>query len=282
MLGHHIRTKQTSENGLLVQKVYLTEKVSYEKEFYLSIALDRNNCCPAIVASRHGGMDIETAAKTDPTSVVRKSMNYLEDIIFTDAIEIADTLGLASETQQNKLFQLLTDMYRLFKKSDATLLEINPLVITASGDLICLDSKFSFDNAARFRQENIFALEEKESRDPREAEAERLGFSYVKLDGTIGNMVNGAGLAMATMDAINFFGGSCANFLDAGGKATKQTMIDAFRIVLGDARVKVMFINIYGGKSEIQTAWDASFRELGRAKLTKMFPTRNHPWRYDG
>ena len=248
MLGNRLRTKQTDESGLLVQKVYLTKKVDYEKEFYLSIALDRNNSCPAIVASRHGGMDIEAAAKTDPTSVVRKSLNYLADVTFRDAIEIAAALGLTTETQHRKLFELLTAMYRFFKKSDATLLEINPLVSTASGDLICLDSKFSFDNAARYRQEDIFALEEKESRDTREADAERLGFSYVKLDGTIGNIVNGAGLAMATNDAINYFGGQCANFLDAGGKATKQTMINAFRIVLGDERVKVIFINIYGGE----------------------------------
>lgn len=226
----------------------MTEKVVYEKELYLSIAVDRNNRCPTIVASRHGGMDIEAAGKKDPESITRVPLHYTDGVGEAEAFKIAHVFGLTSDEQRSKIHKILTSMYSLFKSKDATLLEINPLVVTASDDLICLDSKFSFDNAARFRQKDLFALEEKRSLDPREVEAENLGFSYVRLDGNIGNIVNGAGLAMATNDAINHFGGKCANFLDAGGKATKETMVDAFKIVLKDDRVKVMFINIYGGK----------------------------------
>ena len=247
MLGHYLRTKQTKDSGLPVHKLYVTEKITYNKEFYLSICVDRNRRCPAIVASRNGGMDIETAVKTDPTSVVRVPLNYTERINEAVSSEVARLFGLASGVQKDKIHELLSTLYELFKSHNATLLEINPLVATASGDLICLDAKFNFDDAARFRQPELFALEEQADRDAREIEAARLGFSYVRLDGNIGNIVNGAGLAMATMDAIDYHGGKCSNFLDAGGKATKETMTDAFRIVLEDERVKVVFVNIYGG-----------------------------------
>ncbi|KAM0542269.1 hypothetical protein ACHAPJ_012877 [Fusarium lateritium] len=247
MLGHRLNTKQTKQDGLLVEKLYVTEKIAVEQEFYLSIAIDRNRRRPAIIVSRSGGMEIELAAKIDPTSVTRVQLDYATGIDSAACSKVIETLGLETSAQKDKIQELLTNMYRLFKARDATLLEINPLVTTATGDLICLDSKFSFDDAARSRQPDIFALEEKAARCARESEAETLGFSYVRLDGNIGNIVNGAGLAMATMDAIGYYGGRCSNFLDAGGKATKQTMIDAFRIVLGDDRVKVIFINIYGG-----------------------------------
>ncbi|KAF4954347.1 hypothetical protein FSARC_12160 [Fusarium sarcochroum] len=247
MLGHRLKTKQTKHDGLLVEKLYVTEKVAIEQEFYLSMAIDRNQRRPAIIVSRNGGMDIELAAKIDPKSVTRILLDYSTGVDSVVCSKVDEALGLTTCVQREDMKKLLTNMYRLFKARDATLLEINPLVITATGELICLDSKFSFDDAARSRQPDIFGLEEKTARCAREAEAERMGFSYVSLDGNIGNIVNGAGLAMATMDAINHYGGQCSNFLDAGGKATKETMIDAFRIVLGDERVKVIFINIYGG-----------------------------------
>jgi succinyl-CoA synthetase beta subunit len=249
MLGHRLRTKQTSEEGLLVKKLFMTEKVAYEKEFYLSITVDRKSCCPVIVASRCGGTDIEAAAKADPQSIARVSLNYETGVSEVEAAVVARALDLKNNSDVRRLQKLLSDLYSLFKSTDATLLEVNPLVQTSSGELTCLDSKFSFDNASQFRQKSLFALEEKDSPDSEEVEAEKLGFSYVRLDGNIGNIVNGAGLAMATNDAVNYFGGHCANFLDAGGKATKETMADAFRIVLSDPRVKVIFINIYGGKT---------------------------------
>ncbi|KAK5214862.1 hypothetical protein LTR96_011665, partial [Exophiala xenobiotica] len=247
MLGHRLRTRQTDTAGLLVDKLYVVEKISYDKEFYLSLAVDRKTCFPTIVASRSGGTNIEVAAKSDPTSVCRVPINYTAGVGDFETFKVAATLQLTDRAQIRRLQKLLSDLYSLFVSLDATLLEINPLVLTSTGELICLDSKFNFDNAARSRQSSVFELEEKGSRDANEKLAEDLGFSYVKLDGNIGNIVNGAGLAMATNDAVNYFGGECANFLDAGGKATKDTFVDAIRIVLKDPRVKVIFINIYGG-----------------------------------
>lgn len=249
MIGSRLRTKQTSEEGLEVRKVYVAEKVKYNNEFYLSIAMDRDNSRPAMIASRYGGVDIEALAARDNNSVVRLPVDYQEGITEEVATQVAKALSLDQQTQIQDLHTLLGRLYGLFKSSDATLVEINPLVLTASGKLVCLDSKFNIDNAARFRQPELFALEDKSSssKDALERQAERLGFAYVRLEGNIGNIVNGAGLAMATNDAVNHFGGNCANFLDAGGRATKETMADAFRVVLSDERVKVIFINIYGG-----------------------------------
>lgn len=249
MIGSRLRTKQTSEKGLEVGKVYVAEKVQYDKEFYLSIAVDRDNARPAIIASRDGGVDIEALAARDDNSVVRIPLDYHNGVTGEVSAQVASALYLDTEAQKKDLRALLDNLYGLFKSSDATLVEINPLVLTASGPLACLDSKFNFDNAARFRQPDLFALEDKSSssKDALEREAERHGFAYVRLEGNIGNIVNGAGLAMATNDAVNYLGGNCANFLDAGGRATKETMAEAFRIVLSDERVKVIFINIYGG-----------------------------------
>ncbi|KAL2857056.1 hypothetical protein BJY01DRAFT_231115 [Aspergillus pseudoustus] len=254
MLGNRLRTKQTSQQGLQVDKVYVAEKIAYDRELYLSIAVDRDNRCPVIIASGHGGMNIEAAAATDANSVVRLPVpNYSQPLSEETSDKVAASLGLDKTHQQKQALRgLLTKLYDLYRSSDATLVEINPLVLTPDGQLLCLDSKFKFDSAARFRQQEIFAFGDgpsspSSSKDALEAEAERPGFAYVRLEGNIGNIVNGAGLAMATNDAVNYLGGSCANFLDAGGRATKETMADAFRIVLSDERVKVVFVNIYGG-----------------------------------
>jgi succinyl-CoA synthetase beta subunit len=248
MLGHNLVTKQTSAEGLLVDKLYVAEKVAYTNEYYLSITIDRENACPAIIASRHGGMDIEKAAETDPKSVAKLRINYLEGLTDKDVRAIAAALDVYS-TEIPRLNTLLQKLFELFKQKDATLIEINPLVRTEDGQFLCLDAKFSFDNAAAPRQKQLFALEEKTARDADELEAEKSGLVYIRLDGNIGNVVNGAGLAMATNDAISYYGGKSANFLDAGGQATKETMVDAFRIILRDERVKVILVNIYGGKS---------------------------------
>lgn len=248
MLGHNLVTKQTKQEGLLVDKLYIAEKVGYTNEYYLSITIDRENACPAIIASRHGGMDIEKAAEQDPSSVAKLHLNYLEGITDRDARAIAAALHIYSD-EISRLQKLLQTLFELFKQKDATLIEINPLVRTTEGHFLCLDAKFSFDNAAAPRQRDLFALEEKETRDADEVEAEKSGLVYIRLEGDIGNVVNGAGLAMATNDAISYYGGNSANFLDAGGQATKETMMDAFRIILRDPRVKVILVNIYGGKS---------------------------------
>ncbi|EYB24756.1 hypothetical protein FG05_30463 [Fusarium graminearum] len=246
MLGHRLRTKQTLERGLVVNKVYVTEQVQYEKEFYLSFAVDRTQSKPAIVVSRSGGMNVEEAAEKDPDSIIKLHLSYGKEITRNDANAIAKVLGLVSEHSIEQLHTMVSRLYTIFKAKDATLLEINPVVITKEGNLIWLDSKFSFDDAACFRQPELAKFRgEVEDKNPRQALAASHGFAYVSLDGTIGNIANGAGLAMATMDAIAYYGGTCANFLDAGGKATKDTMVNALRLVLSDERVKVLFIIIY-------------------------------------
>lgn len=248
MLGHYLHTKQTSEKGLLVDKLYVTEKVKYTNEFYLAVTIDRQNCCPAIIVSRQGGTSIEEVAKKDPAAVQSVRFDYMQGITSEIVDRVAEILQVTNSTQKEKLRAMLQNMISLFKQKDATLLEINPLVLTAQdGDFLCLDAKFNFDDAAKPRQKDLFSLEEKKVRDGLELEAEESGLVYVRLDGNIGNVVNGAGLAMATNDAISYFGGSSANFLDAGGQATKETMVNAFRIILKDDRVKVILVNIYGG-----------------------------------
>ena len=246
MLGRRLVTKQTKKDGLLVDRIYISEKVAYKDEYYLSMTIDRENCCPAIIASRHGGMDIEAVSNNDPESVVKLRFDYNAGITDDMVESVANALGIAP-AEVSDMRTLLEKLFVLFKSKDATLLEINPLVCTLEGKFLCLDAKFTFDNAAAPRQKDLFALAEKSDRDASEIEAEQSGLVYVRLEGNIGNVVNGAGLAMATNDAISFYGGKSANFLDAGGRATKETMVDAFRIILKDDRVKVILVNIYGG-----------------------------------
>ncbi|KAF5592661.1 beta-succinyl synthetase precursor [Fusarium subglutinans] len=275
MLGHRLRTKQTSERGLVVNKVYVTEQVKYEKEFYLSFAVDRTKSKPAIVVSRSGGMNVEEAAEKDPDSIIKLHLSYDKDITRKDANAIAKVLGLTSEHSIKQLHTMVSRLYTIFRAKDATLLEINPVVITKEGDLICLDSKFSFDDAACFRQPELAKFRgegegEGEDKDPRQALAASHGFAYVSLDGMIGNIANGAGLAMDTMDAIAYYGGTCANFLDAGGKATKDTMVNALRLVLSDERVKVLFINISGGIIRGPVVAEAlidALKEISKSKI---------------
>lgn len=254
MLDHRLVTKQTKAEGLLVDKLYVAEKVPYVKEFYLSITIDREAARPTLIVSREGGMNIEAAAEKDPSSVAKLGFDYIEGLSEEDVKIAARTLGLdKDEGEVGKVRDLLTKLVGLFKSKDATLIEINPLVLTEGGELLCLDAKFSFDNAAAPRQKELFALETEnkdEATDESEVDAQKSGLVYVRLDGNIGNVVNGAGLAMATNDAIAYYGGKSANFLDAGGQATKETMVDAFRIILRDDRVKCICVNIYGGQSQ--------------------------------
>ena len=254
MLNHHLVTKQTKPTGILVDKIYVAEKVAYTHEYYLSLTIDREAGCPALIVSRAGGTDIEAAATQDPNSVATLRLNFLEESISDDVIlAVVRTLQIDS-AEVSRLRKLLDKLFELFKAKDATLIEINPLVRTPEGRFLCLDAKFSFDNAAAPRQRELFKLEETGARDADEIEAEKSGLVYIRLDGNIGNVVNGAGLAMATNDAISYYGGASANFLDAGGQATKETMVDAFRIILRDERVKVILVNIYGGKSPLRVS----------------------------
>ena len=230
-----------------VNKVYVAEPIENEDEWYLAMTIDRESYCPAIIMSKSGGVDIETVAKEHPDQLLTFRFSLTKGIT-PDLVErIAKALGSPSNEVKN-LETILTRMLKLFKSKDATLLEINPLVRDKEGNFTCLDAKFSFDNAAEKRQAELFALRDREQENKDELEAENYGLVYIRLDGNIGNVVNGAGLAMATNDAIAYHGGNSANFLDAGGQATKETMQKAFEIIVGDPRVSTIFVNIYGGK----------------------------------
>jgi succinyl-CoA synthetase beta subunit len=248
MLGQRLQTKQTEGTGLLVDKVYVAETVKYQDEWYLAMTIDRENYSPAIILSKSGGVDIEMLAKENPDALHTFHFSHSKGITPALLSHIADCIG-ASAAETVNLDTILQGLYRIFIDKDAVLLEVNPLVRDgADGSLRALDAKFSFDNAAEKRQEELFALRDVAHEVPDETEAERHGLVYVRMEGNIGNVVNGAGLAMATNDAIGLHGGASANFLDAGGQATKETMQQAFRIILNDERVKTIFVNVYGGK----------------------------------
>jgi succinyl-CoA synthetase beta subunit len=269
MLDQLLVTKQTSSKGLLVNKLYVMEGLDYVDEFYLAMTIDRSNYCPAIVISRAGGVDIETTAREQPKEIHKFGFTLSGGITRDLISRVTEELGFTEKEGRN-IEDLLKKMLKLFKAKDATLLEINPLVRTAAGDFICLDAKFNFDNAAGGRQKELFSLRDKSQELDDEVLAERYGLVYIRLDGNIGNVVNGAGLAMATNDAISLYGGKSANFLDAGGQATKETMQKAFQIILDDPRVKVILVNIYGGK-KVHTC-------IGNSLLRF---ARNHPLRHD-
>jgi succinyl-CoA synthetase beta subunit len=248
MLGHRLRTKQTGDQGLTVERLYVVEKLQYKSEYYLAVTMDRESYSPAIVVSKAGGINIEDAAHNDPDAILKLPLKYDEGVTDEAIDRVAEALNLGVKPAA-QLGDVLKRLYTLFVERDATLLEINPFVRTADGEFICLDSKFTFDDAAAPRQSELFALQAKDTTSQDEQEASKHGLVYVRLDGDIGNVVNGAGLAMATNDAISYYGGRSANFLDAGGQATTETMVKAFEIVLNDERVKVILVNIYGGMS---------------------------------
>ena len=246
MLGHKLNTNQTSGDGLKVNKLLVAEAIKYSDEWYLAMTIDREAYLPAIILSKNGGVDIETTAKQTPEQL--HSFHFkLSDGITPELMEkVSSTLG-TSQVETNNLKDILERLYKIFAEKDATLLEINPLVRSANGSFTGVDAKFSFDKAAERRQKELFALRDSAQEVSEEVEAEQYGLVYIRMDGNIGNVVNGAGLAMATNDAIAHHGGSSANFLDAGGQATKETMQKAFEIILRDPRVKTILVNIYGG-----------------------------------
>lgn len=246
MLGHHLRTKQTPPEGLLVNKLYIYKAVSVAQEYYIAMTFDRQRASPVLLLSDEGGIDIESNVDKLHKLWFGLSTGITPEI---DAYIQAE-LGF-SDAEMKSIQHILGQMAKLFHEKDATLLELNPLVRTEEGEFICLDAKFAFDNAAGYKQKEIFGLEERSPEEEEEHQASKLGLSYVRLEGNIGNIVNGAGLAMATNDIISLFGGKCANFLDVGGGATQETLSKAFAILKKDPRVKGILINIYGGKDII-------------------------------
>ncbi|MGJ8677710.1 MAG: ADP-forming succinate--CoA ligase subunit beta [Akkermansiaceae bacterium] len=246
MLGQHLVTKQTSAEGKLVSKVMVGKAVSIERELYLAILLDRETCRPVIVASTEGGMDIEEVAEKTPEKIVREFIHPLGGLQPYEMRKLAKTLELTGD-QAKQFGKLIKNLYKLFIQSDCSMVEINPLAVTGEGDVLALDAKFGFDANALYRHPDIMAFRDTDEEDPREVEASKFDLNYIGLEGNIACLVNGAGLAMATMDIIKHYGGDPANFLDVGGGATKEQVTAAFKIILGDPNVEGILVNIFGG-----------------------------------
>ena len=246
MLNQVLVTKQTGETGKLVSKIMVAEAVDLKKECYFAILQDRARECPVIVASTEGGMDIEEVAATRPEAIIREHIDPALGILPFQALKIAVALGLTGPLLRQTT-KLITNVYKLFTALDCSLVEINPLVVTTDDRVCALDAKFNFDDNALYRHPEIMEMRDETEEDPREVEAGKYDLDYIGLDGNIGCMVNGAGLAMATMDIIKYYGGEPANFLDVGGSATEEMVTNAFRILTSDKNVKALLVNIFGG-----------------------------------
>jgi succinyl-CoA synthetase beta subunit len=246
MIGMTLVTHQTGPEGRKVQRVLIEEGLKIKKEFYLGILVDRARQRPVFMASTEGGMDIEKVAAETPHLIFKEHIDPAVGFQSFNARRLAFALGLTGEltAQAAKIF---TALYRAFESTDASLVEINPFLLTEDGKLIALDAKLNFDDNALYRHKDLLELRDFFEEDPLEIRASRFGINYIRLDGTIGCMVNGAGLAMATMDIIKLAGGSPANFLDVGGGATAEQIRNAFQILLADQNVKAVLINIFGG-----------------------------------
>ena len=246
MLGRTLVTKQTGPVGKMVNRIYIENGSGIKKEFYLAILVDRQSSRISFVASTEGGMDIEEVAESIPEKILSFSVDPATGYQGYHGRRIAFNLGLDSK-QTKQCVALMGNLYRLFVDKDMEMLEINPLIISDSGDLKCLDAKMSFDGNAMYRHRDIAELRDTTEEDPKELEASKYDLNYIALDGQIGCMVNGAGLAMATMDIIKLFGSEPANFLDVGGGATKEKVTEAFKIITSDPQVKGILVNIFGG-----------------------------------
>jgi succinyl-CoA synthetase beta subunit len=246
MLGNTLVTTQTGPDGRAVNRIYVTEGVDIERELYLSALVDRATSRVAFVASAAGGMDIEEVAHTSPEKILSVTIDPASGYMPFHGRRIAFALGLKGK-QIAACVKLIGDLYNLVIAKDMSMLEINPLIVMKDGSLSCLDAKMSFDSNALYRHPDIVAMRDLTEEDPAEVEASKHDLSYVKLDGTIGCMVNGAGLAMATMDIIKLYGAEPANFLDVGGGASKEKVQAAFKIILSDPAVKGILVNIFGG-----------------------------------
>ncbi|MFC5051601.1 ADP-forming succinate--CoA ligase subunit beta [Rubritalea spongiae] len=246
MLGQVLVTHQTGEAGRLVNKVMVAEGVEIERELYLAILLDRETSRPVIVASTEGGMDIEEVAEKTPEKLVRQFVHPLAGLQPYEVRKLAAALKLSGD-QAKQFSKLVKNLFKLFLECDCDMVEINPLVVTPAGDVLALDAKFGFDDNALYRHPDIVAMRDTTEEDPREVEASEFDLNYIGLDGNIACLVNGAGLAMATMDIIKHFGGDPANFLDVGGGATKEQVSAAFKIILSDPKVEGILVNIFGG-----------------------------------
>ena len=246
LLGKRLVTPQTGPEGREVKRLYVEESSSIEKEFYLSCLVDRSSAKIAFISSDQGGMDIETVAKNNPEKIITTKINLIENISNNDCEEIIKIFNL-KDNSKSEAISLVKSIYKMFLSTDASLVEINPLILTKDKKIVCLDAKINFDDNSLFRHPEIFKLRDINEENATEAEASKHDLSYIKLDGNIGCMVNGAGLAMATMDIIKLYGEEPANFLDVGGGASKEKVSAALKIILSDKNVKGILINIFGG-----------------------------------
>ena len=246
LFGKKLVTHQTGPQGKEVKRLYLEETCDIAKEFYLSCLIDRSSSKIAFISSTEGGVDIENVAKNNPDKIITVKLNLSASVNEEDIKKIIQPFGL-SEKSKKQAFHLIQSIYKVLIEKDASLIEVNPLILTKDEELLCLDAKISFDDNAIYRHPDILSLKDVNEEDPIEAEASKHELAYIKLDGKIGCMVNGAGLAMATMDIIKLYGSEPANFLDVGGGASKEKVSAAFKIILSDKNVKGILINIFGG-----------------------------------
>ncbi|PWN40323.1 putative beta-succinyl CoA synthetase precursor [Ceraceosorus guamensis] len=246
MLGHKLITKQTGAGGRICNAVMLAELRTPAHEYYIAVLNDRSTQLPVLIASNQGGMSIEDVAKENPDAIITTPIDFTKGLTQDKALEIAKKLGFSKPELEQQAAETFVKLYTLFKEKDATQVEINPLAESQDGAVLCMDAKLGFDDNADFRQQDIFKLRDTTQEDPDEVEAAKSGLNFIKLDGNIGCLVNGAGLAMATMDTLKLNGGNPANFLDVGGGATAEAVKKAFELLLS-ANPKALFVNIFGG-----------------------------------
>jgi len=271
MFGHRLVTKQTGSEGVLVNKIMIAESINFNKEFYFAILMDRASNGPVLVASPKGGMDIEAVAEETPELIYKQPVDISQGITKQQSRYIAEKLGFSDIPQAQTQIERL---YELFIKCDATQVEINPFVETDTKKIVCVDAKINFDDNAAFRQKEIYAMRDTAEEDPREVEASKHELNYIGLDGNIGCMVNGAGLAMATMDIIKLYKGQPANFLDVGGGANAKQITEAFKIISGDPQVKGILVNIFGGIMKCDTIALGIIEALKQVKVKQPIVVR--------
>jgi succinyl-CoA synthetase beta subunit len=267
MLGHKLITIQTGSEGKPVNSLYLCERRYIRRETYLAITLDREAGGPIVIASPKGGVNIEQLAHDEPSAIFREPIDITIGITDDEANRIAEALKFNGELRAKAADQI-KKLYKLFIDKDATIVEVNPFVETSDGNILCLDAKLNFDPNAIFRHEDIYAMRDESQLDSREMEAQKSDLNYIGLDGNIACLVNGAGLAMATMDIISHYGGSPANFLDIGGGASDQQVADAFRILSQDKQVNAILVNIFGGIMRCDAIAMGLIRAVEQLKLT--------------
>ncbi|MEM9694026.1 MAG: ADP-forming succinate--CoA ligase subunit beta, partial [Myxococcota bacterium] len=266
IFGMNLVTKQTGPGGKKVNRLYLEQGLDIARELYLALLVDRETRRVSIIASTEGGMDIEEVAEKSPEKILNVQIDPLLGLADFQARQLAFALGLTSKAAMRSFGKTLKGLYACFVAEDASLVEVNPLIVTKGDEIVALDGKMEVDNNASFRHKEWPELRDKTEEDPTEVEAGEAGLSYVSLDGNIGCLVNGAGLAMSTMDIIKHFGGEPANFLDVGGSASQEQVTTAFRMILGDGDVKGIFVNIFGGIMQcdiIASGVVAATKELG-------------------